>query len=105
MVLGMPVGRMLRETTALELAEYMAMERIDGPIGEVRADLRAGIVASAVANHGMSPPKSPTRPLDFMPYQRRPAESIRLLNAVEHGKLLARSLFGSLLGNPKKGPQ
>lgn len=100
----MPVGRMLREMTALEIAEYMALERIDGPIGEIRADLRAGIVASAVANHGMSPPKTPTRPLDFMPYQRRPAEPIKLANAVEHGKLLARSLFGGLLG-PKKGPQ
>ena len=89
--------------TALEVAEYMALERIDGPIGEARADLRAGIVASAVANHGMSPPKTPARPLDFMPFQRR-VTTIKLANAVEHGKLLARSLFGGLLGNNKDKP-
>ena len=100
----MPVDQMLRSMTALEVAEYMALERIDGPIGELRADLRAGIVASAVANHGMSPPKTPTRPLDFMPYYRRPAATIKLTSMVEHGKLLARTLFGGLLG-PKKGPQ
>ena len=100
----MPVDQMLRSMTALEVAEYMALERIDGPIGELRADLRAGIVASTVANHGMSPPKTPMRPLDFMPFQRRPAETIKLASAVEHGKLLARTLFGGLLGT-KKGPQ
>lgn len=98
----MPVGQMLRQTTALELAEYMALERIDGPIGEARADLRAGIVASAVANHGMSPPKTPARPVDFMPFQARPADTIKLSSVVEHGKLLARSLFGGLM-NAKKG--
>lgn len=94
---------MLREMTALELAEYMALERIDGPIGEVRADLRAGIIASAVANHGMSPPKTPTKPMDFMPYVKRAAEVIKLANPVEHGKLLARSLFGGLTAGGKKG--
>ena len=99
--MGMPVGLMLRQTTALELTEYMAMEQIDGPIGEVRADLRTGIIASAVANHGMSPPKTPTKPMDFMPYARRAAEVIKLANPVEHGRLVARTLFGGLVA--KKG--
>lgn len=103
MALGMPVRTMLSQLSSADLTEYMAFERIDGPIGEVRADLRAGIVASTVANHGMSPPKSPLRPIDFMPFAKPGGGGqIKLANAVEHGKLLAKTLFGGLL-NQKKG--
>lgn len=98
----MPVGVMLAQTTSAELAEYMAMERVDGPIGEVRADLRAGIVASTIANHGMSPPRSPLRPLDFMPFAKRQRVRgpIRLADPKAQQRLLEQTLFGTLL---KKG--
>ena len=89
----MPVRVMLAQMSAYELAEYMAFDRIE-PIGEPRADLRAGIIASAIVNHSMAPPKAPAKPLDFMPFaagaRRGP---IKLSSAVEHAKLLARSLF------------
>ncbi len=85
---------MLQQVTSYELAEYMAYDRID-PIGEARADLRAGILASTFVNHSMSPPKTPARPVDFMPFVAgRRQGPIKLANAVEHAKLLARSLFG-----------
>lgn len=83
---------MLRRTTSSELAEYMAYDRLE-PIGEARADLRAGIVASALVNHSLNPPKTPTRPIDFMPFAK-PQGPIRLDNPAEHGKLLAKTLFG-----------
>lgn len=84
---------MLQRIPAATLAEYMAYDRIE-PIGEVRADLRAGIIASTVANHSMSPPKEPMRPLDFMPFARKPTGPIRLHNTDEHARLLAKTIFG-----------
>lgn len=100
--MGMPVRMMLAQMSSADLTEYMAFEQIDGPIGEMRADLRAGIVASTVANHSMSPPRTPSRPADFMPWQSRNSGApIKLANAVEHGKLLAKNLFGALLDKTK----
>lgn len=94
----MPVGLMLASMTSAEIAEYMALERIDGPIGESRADLRAGIVASAVVNHSMSPPRSPSRPVDFMPFAKRQTSApIRLADRRAHQRLIEQALFGNLL--------
>lgn len=79
-----------------ELAEYMAYDQIE-PIGEARADLRAGILASTFVNHGASPPRRPVKPVDFMPFARAfsPAgEAIALSDPDEHGHLLAKALFG-----------
>lgn len=84
---------MLARLPAATLAEYMAFDRIE-PIGEARADLRAGIIASTIANHSMSPPKEPMRPLDFMPFARKRSGPILLKNPVEHARLLAKTLFG-----------
>jgi hypothetical protein len=41
------------------------------------AELLAGIVAACVVNHSMSPPKTPARPIDFMPsgYKRRKSKA------------------------------
>lgn len=93
---------MLAQMTSAELTDYMAFEQIDGPIGEVRADLRAGIVASTVANHSMSPPKTPTKPVDFMPFTGQWGRApIKLARAADHGKLVAKTLFGALLDRKK----
>ena len=97
LALGVPIRTLLAQTSALDLAEYMALERIDGPFGEQRADLRAGIIASTVANHSMSPPKQAMRPVDFMPFARRAVNTIKLANPVEHARLLATTLFGNLV--------
>ena len=91
----MTVRQLLSSTSSSELSEWMAFEAID-PFGERRADLRAGIMAAAAVNHSMSPPKEPARPVDFMPYAHgaAPRGPIKLKNMVEHGKLLAKTLFG-----------
>lgn len=78
-----------------ELTEWMAFDSID-PFGEQRADLRSGILCATVANHSMSRPKKPVRPVDFMPFAEKPSGSgaVLLKDPVQHGKLIAQSLFG-----------
>ena len=64
----MTVSEMLARMSSRELTEWMAYFTIE-PWGEERADLRAGIVASVIANVNRDPRKRPRpyRPEDFMP--------------------------------------
>ena len=62
-----------------ELTEWMAFDAIEA-FGEARADLRAGIVASAVANFGTRSLQKPAMPSDFMPYLEREEEKPVLLD-------------------------
>lgn len=68
------MGCSLREARARidsrEFSFWKAWDSIE-PIGERRADLRAGIVAAAVANSAGKVCKSTKRPADFMPLLRR----------------------------------
>lgn len=77
MTLALQLGCTLHELgermTAEEFGLWMALYLVD-PWGEQRADLRAAIVASTVANYaGMQRTKSAGRakPADFMPYRER----------------------------------
>ena len=57
--------------SAREFAEWQAYFRIE-PFGEGMADLRAGIVASVIANVNRDAKKrsQPYEPLDFMPHAK-----------------------------------
>lgn len=68
MALGRPdVDGLLDELSSSQLAEWIAFYQLE-PWGEERADLRAGIVASTIANVNRSPKrKKPYAPEDFMP--------------------------------------
>lgn len=70
----MTVKQLLASLDSAELTEWMAFNNIEA-IGEARADLRAGIVASTVANHGTRVIREPYRPRDFMPYVVQPGTS------------------------------
>lgn len=59
---------MLVRMSAIELAEWKAFDALE-PIGEPRADLRAGIIASLVWNANWQTRKTP---FDFMPYAAGP---------------------------------
>jgi hypothetical protein len=63
----------LAHISALELAEWEAYYHME-PFGEERADLRAGIVASTVANVQRDRKKKPQpfKPEDFMPKFNKP---------------------------------
>ena len=50
----MTVAELLSRTTSRELSEWMVYYELE-PFGEERADLRAGIVASTVANVNRAP--------------------------------------------------
>lgn len=67
---------MLGEMRPSELGRWVALNAID-PFGESRADLRAGIVASVIANVNRDPKKrsEPFRAQDFMPFQVTQAKS------------------------------
>lgn len=76
--LALAMGRTLQELRAAlsyaEFQEWCLYYQIE-PWGEDRADLRAGIVASTVANYAgrtRAEGAEPVRPADFMPYLERP---------------------------------
>lgn len=64
----MPVGQLLARISSRELTEWQAYYRLE-PFGEERADLRAGIIASTMANTARDPKKhsKPFEPREFMP--------------------------------------
>ncbi len=64
----MTVGELLGRISSREMAEWMVYYGLE-PFGEERADLRAGIVASTVANTARDPKRQhePFKPQDFMP--------------------------------------
>lgn len=66
---------MLREISARQLSEWIAFHLLEG-IGERRADLRNGILASLIANvHRDAKRKpSPFKPRDFMPQVKEDKE-------------------------------
>lgn len=65
--MGRPdVDGMLAEMTSSQFAEWLAFARVE-PFGEARADLRAGIVASTIANIHKAKGRKPYSPQDFMP--------------------------------------
>lgn len=64
----MTVGELLDRISSRELSEWMVYAQLE-PFGEARADLRAGIVASTMANTVRDPKrrKKPFGPEEFMP--------------------------------------
>lgn len=59
---------MIGEMSAYDLAEWSAYFQME-PWGEERADLRAGIVSSTLANIHRGRDTPAYSPADFMPYQ------------------------------------
>lgn len=68
----MPVRELLARTSSMELSEWVAYERLTGPLdSRLRGDIAAGIVASTVANSGGG--KRKAKVSDFLPtwFKRR----------------------------------
>jgi hypothetical protein len=73
----MPVRELLARTSSRELTEWIAFEKVTGPLdSRLRTDIAAGIVAATV--HNAQGAKRKAKPSDFMPtwFKRRksPAE-------------------------------
>lgn len=88
-------ARMLAEMRPSELGEWAALWSIS-PWGQQRDDLRAGVIASTVANVHRDPKRRPTpfRPLDFMPFDERDDR--------ERNRDLSRRLLAALGLTPKE---
>lgn len=89
------MSQLLRELDSAELTEWMAYEQME-PFGETRADLRAGIVASTVANHGMAELKRPARPSDYMPFieKQDSSQPVLLDDPDKQSQLILETMFG-----------
>jgi len=62
----MPVRELLARTTSRELTEWMAYERVTGPLDtRLRGDIAAGIIAATVSNANGG--KKKLKPADFLP--------------------------------------
>lgn len=85
----MTVGELLARMSSRELTEWLAFSQIE-PIGDAREDLRAGIIASTIANsfRDTEKQKKPYSPADFMidwdnPPKREKKSPGNLLEMVE----------------------
>jgi len=88
----MTVGELLGRISSRELTEWQAYCGIE-PFGEDRSDLRAGIMASTVANVFRKSGTKPYKAQDFMPKfgskkqdWREMLERVKAINAALGGK-------------------
>jgi hypothetical protein len=89
----MTVKQLLASLDSRELTEWAAFDAIE-TIGEARADLRAGIVASAAANHGYRDIPKPYKPADFMPFLEHDEDKpVLMRNRNEQSALILRMVF------------
>lgn len=65
--LGTTVAELLARVSSRELTEWMAYEKISGPLGGRRLDVVAAIVASTVLNTNRRKGTAPIKPDDMIP--------------------------------------
>ena len=83
----MPVRELLARTGSDELTEWMAFYQLE-PFGDMRADLRSGVIASTFANANRTKHAQVFTPEDFMPYLDRPQPQTRARVNVERFKAM-----------------
>lgn len=83
------VRRMISEAGRWQLAQWLALYEVN-PWGENRADLRAAIGHTILANSNRdrAAHPEPFRRIDFMPYAKRPPED----ESLSTGRLIAFAL-------------
>lgn len=111
----MTKGEILARMSSHEISEWIAFANVE-PFGEDRADLRAGIIASTIANANRDPDKrkKPFTPAEFMPdFEVKPEEKqqtwqdqkmiVEMLNAAFGGKDLRSNVNDSNSGGQASG--
>jgi hypothetical protein len=66
---------MLADMDSAELTEWMAYEKISGPLGPERIDVLSSIVAATVANTARGKGQRAKEPADFLPEWDQGAEA------------------------------
>ncbi len=104
LALGKTVGQLSEEMSDKELHDWMAFYRLE-PFGDERADLRAGIIASTVANSNRGKRGETRKPTDFMPFRTAAEDRRKALDRPEPKELSqkARAIFGSMPSKKKGG--
>lgn len=90
--MGVTVEYLLKNISSRELTEWMVYYTIE-PFGEERADLRAGIISSTVANVNRGKGGRTYKPQEFMPKFDKPKQTwqeqlkvVELLNKTFNGE-------------------
>lgn len=97
----MTVAELLARMSSREISEWICFFDLEGPPGEARADWRAGLIASTIANVNRDQKKrrEPFGPGDFMPrWGDTPSEDERPVQTAEQQIAMARRLARALGG-------
>ncbi len=73
-------GELEDRITSEELTDWMGYYRIE-PFGDMRADLRMGILAATYINSKRGRGKRPISPSKFMPFLEKPVQSAKIFRA------------------------
>ena len=84
---------MLDRMDSRELAEYLAFDQIE-PIGDIRSDAAAGVVAATIANCHRTKGKA-FEPTDFMPFVEKPAKKQMSNDEIKNVLSNAAMIMGS----------
>jgi len=76
------VKELLGRVDSAELAEWNAYDSID-PIGNTRADLAAGVIASTIANVNRSEKHEAFSPTDFMLFYDKPEREPQSMESMQ----------------------
>ena len=95
LALGKTVGELSEELPDSELLEWMIFYRLE-PFGDERADLRAGIVASTVANANRGKRGRSLKPTDFMPFLKVDDQRQKMRPRPKKLSQQARAILGPL---------
>ncbi len=71
----MSVKQLLESMDSRELGEWIAYHTYVETIGDTRQDLRAGIIASTIANVNRGKNRPAFKPNEFMPYYTKPKQT------------------------------
>jgi len=97
----MTVTDLLARTTSAELAEWMAYEKVTGPLGSERQDVHMAILAAVISNSMRTGRGRRAEPTDFLPKwdqnERRPRmhwrdmlQQVKRANKRMGGKVVTR---------------
>lgn len=102
----MTVAEMLARMSSVEFSEWIAFNAIE-PLGDERADLRAGIITAVLANYisqlgarivmalcGSKLPITFRKPSEFMPFVERPPEPTPLEQDPVAAARAIKAMFG-----------
>lgn len=92
------MAELLERVSSRELSEWQCYFELEGPVGEQRADWRAGMLASVIANVNRDPDKRPDPfiPAEFMPTFGDDVSTVDQQRALSMAHMLAARLGGTI---------